>query len=146
MTQSESFCHEWFRRVWNELDTSAIDQLFAEDGIAHGLGDPPIRGPQGFRQFHRAFTDAFSNIRITVLHELEQGDMVAAYCRVTLSPRATPKPLTFEGCSFIRLRNRQIVEGWNAWDFLALIEGLGILPGNALNHALAGHLRPVTAS
>jgi SnoaL-like polyketide cyclase len=144
MASPESFCHEWFRRIWNELDTSAIDQLFAKDGLAHGLGPEPIRGPAVFSQFHRAFTDAFRDIKISVLHEVEQGQMVACYCRVTLAARTDPKPLAFEGCSFIRLRDRHIAEAWNAWDFLSLVEGMGILPVNALNLAIAGQLRANT--
>jgi len=138
----ESLGREWFRRVWNELDTSAIDQLFAPDGIAHGLGAAPIRGPHDFHQFHRRFTDAFRNIRIEVVHEVEQGDLVALYCRVTLAPRRGTDPVAFEGSAFIRSREGRIVEAWNAWDFLSLVQGLGALPQDALGLALGGRLRP----
>lgn len=138
---SESLGREWFRRVWNELDRSAIDQLFAADGTAHGLGEAPIRGPHGFHQFHRSFTDAFRAIRVEVLHEVQQGDMAALYCRVSLAPRSKPDPITFEGCAFIRVRDRQIVEAWNTWDFLSLVQGMGALPPDALSLAMSGRLR-----
>lgn len=139
---SESLGSEWFRRVWNELDRSAIDQLFAADGIAHGLGEAPIHGPHGFHQFHRTFTDTFRGIQVEVLHEVQQGDMVALYCRVSLATRSKPLPIAFEGCSFIRIRDRQIVEAWNTWDFLSLVQGMGALPPGALGLALSGRLRP----
>ena len=146
MDPSESLGHEWFRRVWNELDRSAIDQLFAAEGVARGLGETPIQGPHGFHQFHRSFTDAFRNIRVEVLHEVQQGDMAALYCRVSLAPRGKPDPICFEGCSFIRSHDRQIVEAWNTWDFLSLVQGMGALPPNALGLAISGRLRPYPSS
>jgi hypothetical protein len=36
-SSNESIVREWFRRVWNQLDTDAIDELFAPDGVAGEL-------------------------------------------------------------------------------------------------------------
>lgn len=47
---TESVPQEWFRRVWNELDAAAIDELLAADGLVHGFSKDPIRGPGGFRE------------------------------------------------------------------------------------------------
>ncbi len=143
---SESLGREWFRRVWNELDLSAIDVLFAADGTAYGLGEAPIHGPHGFHQFHRNFTDAFRGIGVEVLHEVQQGDMAALHCRVSLAPRSKPTPISFKGCAFIRIRDRQIVEAWNTWDFLSLVQDMGALPPDALGLAMSGRLRPYSSS
>ncbi len=142
MHRSESLGREWFRRVWNELDRSAIDQLFAADGIAHGLGETPIRGPHGFHQFHRTFTDAFRDIRVEVLQEVQRDDMAAVYCRASMAPRSKPTPISFTGCAFMRIRDHQIIEAWNTWDFLNLVQGMGALPPDALGLAISGRLRP----
>jgi len=133
---------EWFRRVWNELDTGAIDQLLAPDGVVHGFGAAPIRGPHGLHQFHRNFTDAFRSIRFEILHELQNGDLTALYLRATLTPRRGAQPLAFEGASFFRVGDGRILEAWNTWDFLGLVQGLGALPPDALTLAMAGRLRP----
>ena len=57
-----TIAHEWFDEVWNKQQTAAIDRLFAEEGIAHGLVDEngnDIRGPSGFKKFFVQFTKAF---------------------------------------------------------------------------------------
>jgi len=36
--EMKSVLHRWFEEVWNKGREEAIDELFAEDGIAHGLG------------------------------------------------------------------------------------------------------------
>jgi len=37
----------WFREVWNEGREATIDELFAQGGVAYGLGDgeAEVRGP-----------------------------------------------------------------------------------------------------
>jgi len=37
--------HEWFERVWNRGDESAIDDLLSPAGVAHGLPGRAIEGP-----------------------------------------------------------------------------------------------------
>ena len=126
----ESVPRQWFRRVWNELDAGAIDELFAADGVAHGLGGPPIVGPNGFREFHDAFTKSFSAIRIDVLHEVTEGDLVVLRCAANVTAAATNRPAQFEGFAIFRLRGGQIAEAWNTWDFLGLLESMGAAPAD----------------
>jgi ketosteroid isomerase-like protein len=141
----ESIPRQWFRRVWNELDTDAIDELFAPDGVAHGLDVEPVRGPAGFRVFHQAFVASFRDIHIEVLQELTEGDMVALRCAVTAvsvaQPGQAPK-VRQEGMVFCRVREGRIVEAWNSWDFAALLEQMGLLPARSLALALSGRMQP----
>jgi len=64
-------------RVWNQLDTDAIDELLTEDHVAYGIGDP-IVGKAGWHEFHTAFSGAFSNIRPGIDDQVVSGDKVAA--------------------------------------------------------------------
>ncbi len=138
---TESFCQEWFRRVWNEEDASAIDDLMAPDVVAHGLGEAPVRGIAEFRRFHAEFTQAFDGIRINVVHEVTEGDMVSCWCEASMRQRDDPKVLHLTGSAMIRLRDRRIVEAWNSWDFLHLLTEMGHLPKDALAASLTGRLR-----
>ena len=52
MAEQETILHRWFEEVWNNRSEAAIDELFAEDGVANGLNDAegnPLRGPEGFK-------------------------------------------------------------------------------------------------
>jgi steroid delta-isomerase-like uncharacterized protein len=128
----------WFEEVWNKGRESAIDEMCAPDGIIHGLTDNPanpLRGPEAFKPFYRNFHAAFPDIRITVLETICEGDKVAALCRAagthkghTLGFAATQKSMAFEGMVLVRVKNNQIAEGWNFWDFMGLYQRLGALP------------------
>ena len=134
---AESFTQEWFRRVWNDPEPGAIEQLMAADSRAHGLGPAALKGPAEFMALHAAFNAAFRSIHIEVLREVQNGDMCAAFCHATMISRATGKTVSFHGCPMIRVKDHQIVEAWNTWDFLGLAESIGAAPAGGLQRALA---------
>ena len=136
----ESVVREWFRRVWNQLDVNAIDELFAPDGVAHWLDADPVRGPAAFREFHRALSSSFRDIHVEVVREIQVGDLVAFQAEVRLVPVGQDTSITFNGGAFARVQDRQIVETWDSWNFLGLLEGMGALPHGTLRLALAGEL------
>ena len=137
----ESVVRGWFRRVWNQLDTDAIDELFAPDGVAHWLDVEPVRGPAAFRQFHRVLTSSFRDIHVEVVREMQVGELVAFQAEVRLVPVGQESPVTFNGGAFARVQGRQIIETWDNWNFLGLLEGMGALPQGTLRLALAGELK-----
>jgi predicted ester cyclase len=139
MTASPAeIAHTWFEEVWNRGDETAIDRLFAADGLAHGIGAPadnPIVGPARFKPFFRAFRSAFPDIRVRIVRTVSEGDMVAAHCRVTgthhgegLKVVPTKAPIDFWGICILRVRDGQIHEAWNSFDFLSLYQQIGVLP------------------
>ena len=136
----ESVPKAWFRRVWNEGDVAAIDELFAKDGKAYGIQGSVINGPQEFRQFHDAFCAQFSDIHIEVVEEIESEDKVAVKCDANMVFQATGQRVHFVGVSFLQLRGGQILEAWNLWDFLGLFEELQLMPQRSFELALAGQL------
>ncbi len=135
--ENRQLLHRWFEEVWNKGRTEAIDELFAEDGIAHGLADEtgaPLRGPASFKEFHRKFRGAFPDIYVTVEDTVAEGDRVAARCTVRarhtgddLGFAATKKPMEITGISIVRIKDGKIVEGWNNFDFMSMFRQLGAL-------------------
>jgi steroid delta-isomerase-like uncharacterized protein len=135
MTASpDSLIRTWFEEVWNQGSEDAIDRLLAADGVAHGLPGADLKGPTDFKPFFRNFREAFPDIRIEVARTVTEGNMVAAHCRVTgthkghTMGKATGNRMEFWGMCIAHVRNGQIVEGWNSFDFLALYQQLGLLP------------------
>jgi steroid delta-isomerase-like uncharacterized protein len=138
MTTPESVVRTWFDEVWNQGKETSIDRLFAADCVAHGLSNPdgsPVRGPAAFKSFFRQFRDAFPDMHIEVERTVTEGDVTAAYCHVTgahsgkdfIRP-ATGKRIDFWGVAIGRVRDGQIVEAWNTFDFLTLYQQLGVIP------------------
>ncbi len=126
-----------FEEVWNKGRAEAIDEMFAEEGVAHGLADESgaeLRGPAHFRVFHRQFREAFPDIEVVVDDAISEGDKVAARCTVrgrheghTLGFAATKRPVEFTGMTFARVRGGKIVEAWNNFDFMSMFQQLGAL-------------------
>lgn len=136
----QSLMHRWFEEVWNKGREEAIDEMFAEDGIGHGLptdNGEPIRGPKEFKPFFRKFREAFPNIKVTLGETVSDGDRIAAVCHVSalhegegLGLRPTNQPIDFTGIVIVKLKDGKIVESWNAFDFMKMYSQLGALSLN----------------
>ena len=130
----KALMRRWFEEVWNKGREEAIDEMFAEDGLAHGLADEtgePLRGATGFKPFFRNFRGAFPDIEVIVEDLIAEGDKVAARCRVRathagegLGFAATKRPMEITGMTFVRVRDGKIVEAWNNFDFMGMFQQL----------------------
>lgn len=135
--ENKALLHRWFEEVWNKGRAEAIDELFAEDGIANGLADEtgkPLRGPSSFKAFHQKFRDAFPDLEVILEDTVAEGDKVAGRCIVRgrhqgdgLGYAATQQPVEFTGITIARFREGQIVEAWNNFDFMSMFQQIGAL-------------------
>ena len=135
--ENKALLRRWFEEVWNKGRSDAIDEMFAADGIAHGLSDDedqPLRGPAGFKPFHEIFCGAFPDIEVVVEDMIAEGDLVAARCSVRgkhtgdhLGIAASNAPVQFTGMSIVRIKDGKIVEGWNNFDFMKMNKQIGAI-------------------
>jgi predicted ester cyclase len=136
----ETLLHRWFEEVWNKGREEAIDEMFAEDGIAHGLNDSegnPIRGCEGFKAFQRNFRKAFPNLKITIEETVSEGDKIAAVCKVTaihegegIGVAPTNQPIDFTDLTIVKIKDGKIIEAWNEFDFMKMYSQVGALTLN----------------
>lgn len=128
---------EWYEEVWNKRDASAITRMLSADAVVHGLAQSggSLHGPDGFLQFHRAFTSAFPDLRVHVEDAIEQGDRVAMRFTATgthsgdgLGFPATNRPMRVSGMTIARVAGGKFVEGWNVFDALGMMQQLGVAP------------------
>ncbi len=135
--KNKALVRRWFDEVWNQGRADAIPELFAADGIAHGLSDDaanPLRGPAGFLPFHAQFREAFPDIEVVVEDQIAEGDMVATRCSVrgkhggdSLGFAATQAPVEFTGVTITRIKDGKIVEAWNNFDFMKMYRQVGAI-------------------
>lgn len=134
---NKALIRRWFEEVWNKGRADAIPEMFAADGIAHGLSDDaakPLRGPAGFLPFHAQFREAFPNIEVVVEDQIAEDDKVATRCSVrgkhsgdSLGFKATQAPVEFTGVTVTRIKDGKIVEAWNNFDFMNMYKQLGAI-------------------
>lgn len=134
---NKALLRRWFDEVWNKGRAEAIDEMFAEGGIAHGLSEipeSPLKGPNGFKPFHSTFRGAFPDIEVVVEDMIAEGDKVVARCSVRgthsgehLGIAASSAPVDFTGIAIVRIEDGKIVEAWNNFDFMRMNRQVGII-------------------
>ena len=135
--ENKAVLRRWFDEVWNNGRAEVIEELFDENGIAHGLSDDPsnpIKGPSDYRPFYKTFREAFPNLKIVIEDMVTEGDKVAARCSVRgkhegelMGRAATQAPVEFTGITIVRIENGKIVEAWNNFDFMTMYKQTGHL-------------------
>jgi steroid delta-isomerase-like uncharacterized protein len=125
----------WFEEVWNQGNTATIEELFAADGVVHGLAPQGavVRGPEGFKVFFENMRGAFPDIHVKIEDTVVEGDKVVGRwsARMTHTGQGLGFPPTgrvvqITGISFCRVRDGQIIESWDNWDALGMMEQLGV--------------------
>jgi steroid delta-isomerase-like uncharacterized protein len=133
--ENEALLRRWFDEVWNKGREAAIDDMLAGHAVVHGLGTADMHGVAGFKPFFTAYRSTFPDITITVDAVISQGDIVAARWTASGTHRgsdlgvpATGKTVRMSGMSFIRVQAGKIVEGWNSFDQLGMLQQIGAVP------------------
>lgn len=125
----------WFREVWTEERTETVDALMAPDCRAYGLGPEPMVGIEAFKAWRAGLLAQF-RVAIKVLQYLEDGDRVAVQCEATLTHRASGKQGVFTGACFSHIKDGLLSSSTNEWNFVDLLEQLGVAPQGGLAQVL----------
>jgi steroid delta-isomerase-like uncharacterized protein len=129
MTDSEqALGRRWFEEVWNKGRREAIAELVAPDAIIHE-GGVDTCGPDGFYPYFDRMQAAFSDVHVTVHETLVAGDKICVRwsCAMKhtgdgLGMPATGRMLETTGISIMRVAEGKLVEGWQNWDMLGLMQ------------------------
>src|SRR5687768_14847657 len=133
---NKALVQRWFDEVWNQAREETIDELFAVDGIAHGLGDTEldVHGPAEFKPFARNLRGALPDLCIRVEDILGEGDkatirlvLEGTHKGEGLGVAPSGNRVRIAGIVIVRIQGGQIVEAWNSWDQLGLLRQIGAL-------------------
>ena len=126
-----------YERAWveglNRGDVSAADRAFAPDCVIHINGSPePNLSLSAFKEMIGGLLGAFPDLRITVEDQIVAGDKVAT--RWTAegtnsgpvgSAPATGRRIQISGLILDRVVDGKVVERWEQWDQMAMLQQLG---------------------
>ena len=131
--QNKVLVRRWFEEVWNKGRAEAIDELLTDRSVVHGLGEDLI-GPSGFKPFHAAYRNAFPDITLHIDRLAAEDDLVAVHWSAIathsgdgLGFAKTGNKVKFTGMAFIRVEGNRLVEGWNNFDQLGLLQQIGVV-------------------
>jgi predicted ester cyclase len=124
------------RRSWESVDNpDLLDEVYAPDVVWHNP-EQEVQGIEEAKQFISMVKTAFPDMSATVEDVIAEGDKVVT--RVAL--RGTHQGETEEfgpptgrqvegfGLSLHRIEGGKIVEEWNSYDNLSLLQQLGLAP------------------
>jgi steroid delta-isomerase-like uncharacterized protein len=124
----------WFHEVWNEGRIQTVHELLAPNCIAKGQrgADSEIRGPEEFVKFVHEIRNSFPDHKLQIEDIFGADDKVVIRWSSTMTHSgdglgmpASGKKVRIRGISIARFHAGKIVEGWDNWDQLALLEQIG---------------------
>jgi|SRR5687768_17167462 predicted ester cyclase len=125
-------------RVWieglNRGDISVADEVFASEGVIHISGSPdPNLSVEGFKQMISGLLSAFPDMRITIEDQIVAGDKVATRWSAEGTNNgpfgtvpATGRRVRINGLLLDRVAGGKVVERWEQWDQMSMMQQLGL--------------------
>lgn len=124
---------QWFERVWNQRDAAAAEELMAPDAVAHLEGNHTIIGPKAFLDFQRGFLNAIPDIHLTVIDTVADATNVCIHWKATgghtgrgLGFQPTNSALSFQGVTWINVKDGRITGGRDFWNMAALMQTMSL--------------------
>lgn len=112
-------------------DLTAFYELVAPDFINHTAAPNVSKGPDGMIAFIQAFHAGFSDLRVEILHQLAENDLVATRKVIHMRHTGTfmgiapsGKAVTLPVMDLVRLEKGQYKEHWGMRDMQGLVEQL----------------------
>ena len=122
----------------NQRKLDAAFEFYAEDYIYHGPGGQELRGRDGIRGLWEVFLKAFPDLTSTVDDVISQGDKLVLRWTVQgthtgefLGIPASNKKISLPITEIFRIANGQLVEAWDQYDRMHLMQQIGAIPESA---------------
>jgi steroid delta-isomerase-like uncharacterized protein len=139
---SKEISRRVFEEVWNNKKLNAVDELMEANYIHHDVQSPVPKGIDGYKQFVSYYLNAFPDLQFTIDDEIADEQTAVSRWTVTGThqgdlpgiPR-TGRRISVTGITIARVRNGKVIESWNNWDALGLMQQLGVVPVEARSRA-----------
>ena len=125
--------------AFGQGNMDVVDELIASDYVHHFPDDAEgggVRGPEGMKELIGSFRSAFPDIEFTIEEQVAEEDKVV----MRLTARGThegelqgipptSRRVTVMGMVMSRSAGGKMVESWELYDNLGMMQQLGLIPG-----------------
>ena len=108
---------------------------FYSDDVVYHTAEGDLTGHEPLKEFLSVYFNAFSDIGVTVEDQIAEGDKVVSRITGTGTHTgelqgmpATGKEISVDGFSMSRISNGKIVEEWELFDIMAMMQQIGAMP------------------
>ena len=132
-TDNKAIARYLTEEIFNKGNMNAADEIISPDFTHH---DPNTRefssGPAGYKQFVQRYRLAFPDLQITIEQQVAEGDLVVdrwtgrgTQQGELMGVAPTGKQVSITGITIHRISGGKIVETWNNFDSLSMMQQLG---------------------
>jgi steroid delta-isomerase-like uncharacterized protein len=132
-TDNKAIARYLTEEVFNKGNLEAVDEVISSDFTHH---DPNTRefssGPMGYKKFIQSYRKAFPDLEITIEQQISEGDLVVdrwkgrgTHQGELMGMAPTGKQVSITGMTIHRIVAGKIVETWNNFDSLSMVQQLG---------------------
>jgi len=136
-SDSEEHNKALVRQVLELIDARKLDEafeLYAVDYVYHGPDGEIINGREGIRELWEVFLTGFPDLRSTVDDLITDGDKLVMRWRIEgshtgefLGVAPTGAVINLRVTEIFRIANGQLVEAWDQYDRLGLMQRIGAI-------------------
>lgn len=133
---NKSIMQRFWDEVFNQGNAMAADEIVGADYLNHDPAPGEQPGRAGLMAFVTYLRAGFPDVQFDVEEFVAEGDKVTTRWRSSGTHRgefmgipATGRTAHITGMAIHRIAGGKIVESWNRWDTLGLLQQLGV--GNA---------------
>ena len=134
--ENKAIFRRYIEEVWNQTNLEVVDEIFDRYVSHQPDGSVLERGPEDVKRFMGEFRSAFPDLHSTIEDQIAEGDRVVTRWRMRgthegefrgIAP--TGKELEVTGIGIFRFSPEgKVVESWDNFDQLGLMQQLGVIP------------------
>jgi len=133
-SQNKELLRNFYSEAFNKHNVDAVGQFIATNVVSHS-NPPEAQGLEGVKQLLSMYFAAFPDLKVTIEDMIAEGDKVVARFTMTgthkgefMGIAATGKKVTVTGIEILRIAEGKLVEHWEAFDELGMMQQLGTIP------------------
>jgi steroid delta-isomerase-like uncharacterized protein len=135
LEENKALVHR-FIEVFNDGNLDTLDEIIGSDWVDHDPAMPEeLRGLEGARQLVEGYRSAFPDLHVTIEVQVAEGDEVATRFTARGTHQGdlmgilpTGNQVTVQGISIERISGGKIVETWDYYDALGMMQQIGAMP------------------
>jgi steroid delta-isomerase-like uncharacterized protein len=127
-TQYKAIARRFVEEIFNARNIEAAKNFVTPDIIYHGIAEE-VRGLEDFKKWVGEDLSAFSDIRITILDEIEEQNKVAVRWNLKTTQEkdfagmaASHKKIDIEGTESLHFAKNKIKEAWTIFNMPELVK------------------------
>ena len=117
-------------------DLDVADEIYAPNYVGHNpLDSEDVRGPEGAKEQARMYRSAFPDVRLIIEEQVAEGDKVVTrwiaygtHQGEMMGIAPTGNQVRVEGITISHIQEGKIVQEWELFDTLGLMQQLGAAP------------------